>query len=80
LIWAKFSVDLGKTALVVIDVQKGIVAMDRKLEPYTADQVVANVSKLVRVSMKNSKQEKSPVNQKKNLESLFLYVSRRLLE
>jgi len=34
--------------LVVIDIQKGILAIDRKLEPYTANQVVANVSKLVR--------------------------------
>jgi nicotinamidase-related amidase len=41
-------VDLGKTALIVIDVQKGIVALDRKLEPNTAGQVVANVSKLVK--------------------------------
>ena len=39
--------DSNKTALVVIDVQKGIVALDRKLEPNTASQVVANVSKLV---------------------------------
>jgi len=39
--------DLNKTALVVIDVQKGIAALDRKLEPNTASQVVANVSKLV---------------------------------
>jgi nicotinamidase-related amidase len=44
---AEFKVDLNKTALVVIDLQKGIAAMHRKLEPYTADQVVANVSKLV---------------------------------
>jgi len=40
-------VDSNKTALVVIDVQKGIIALDRKLEPNTASQVVANVSKLV---------------------------------
>ena len=39
--------DSNKTALVVIDVQKGIVALDRKLEPNTVSQVVANVSKLV---------------------------------
>jgi len=39
--------DLNKTALVVIDVQKGIFALDRKLEPNPASQVVANVSKLV---------------------------------
>jgi nicotinamidase-related amidase len=41
------NIDLGKTALVVIDVQKGIFALDRKLEPNTASQVIANVSKLV---------------------------------
>jgi nicotinamidase-related amidase len=45
---AGFKVDLNKTALVVIDLQKGIASMHRKLEPYTANQVVANVSKLVR--------------------------------
>ncbi len=39
--------DSNKTALVVIDVQKGIFALDRKLEPNTVSQVVANVSKLV---------------------------------
>ena len=40
-------IDSNKTALVVIDVQKGIFALDRKLEPNTASQVIANVSKLV---------------------------------
>jgi len=44
----EFKLDLNKTALVVIDIQKGIVAMGRKLEPYAANQVVANVSKLVK--------------------------------
>jgi nicotinamidase-related amidase len=44
---AEFKLDLKKAALVVIDIQKGVVAMDRKLEPYTANQLVANVSKLV---------------------------------
>jgi nicotinamidase-related amidase len=39
--------DRNKTALVVIDVQKGIVAMDRKLEPNSASTIVANVSKLL---------------------------------
>jgi nicotinamidase-related amidase len=38
---------LGKAGLVVIDVQKGIVALDRKLEPNSPAEVVANVSKLV---------------------------------
>jgi nicotinamidase-related amidase len=37
----------NKTALVVIDVQKGIVAPDRKLEPNSGSQVIANASKLV---------------------------------
>ena len=38
---------LIKSGLVVIDVQKGIVLMDRKLEPNTASTIVSNVSKLV---------------------------------
>lgn len=38
---------LDKSALVVIDVQKGIAALDRKLEPNSASEVIANVSKLV---------------------------------
>ena len=40
-------IDSSKTALVVIDVQKGIFGFDRKLEPNTVSQVVSNVSKLV---------------------------------
>ena len=44
----ELKLDLRKAAFVVIDIQKGILAIDRKLEPYTAKQVVANVSKLVR--------------------------------
>lgn len=39
--------DPEKTALVVIDIQKGIVSMPRKLEPYTSEQVIENVSNLV---------------------------------
>jgi len=42
-----FGLDLSKAALVVVDVQKGIFALGRKLEPNTLDHVVANVSKLV---------------------------------
>jgi nicotinamidase-related amidase len=34
--------------LVVIDVQKGIVAKDRKLEPFPVSQIVANVARLVK--------------------------------
>ena len=33
-----------KTALVVIDIQKGIASMPRKLEPYGYEQVIGNVS------------------------------------
>ena len=44
----ELKLDLKKAALVVIDIQKGIIAMDRTLEPYTGSQVVVNVSKLVR--------------------------------
>ena len=40
-------IDSSKTALVVIDVQRGIFTLDRKLEPNTVSQVVSNVSKLV---------------------------------
>lgn len=43
-----FKVNLNKTALVVIDMQKGIAALNRKLEPNTVSQVIANVSKLVK--------------------------------
>ena len=40
-------IDLGKTALVVIDLQKGITGLARKLEPNTASEVIANASRLV---------------------------------
>jgi len=39
--------DLSKAALVVIDIQKGIVAWERKLAPNSASAVIGNVSKLV---------------------------------
>ncbi len=39
--------DLNKTALVVIDLQRGIVGSERKLEPYSVKEVVANAAKLV---------------------------------
>lgn len=38
---------LDKSALVVIDIQKGIFALDRKLEPNNSATVIANVSRLV---------------------------------
>jgi nicotinamidase-related amidase len=38
---------LSKSALVVIDVQKGIVSPERQLEPNNSSQIIANVSKLV---------------------------------
>lgn len=45
---ADSKLNLKKAALVVIDIQKGIVAMDRKLEPYSANQIVTNVANLVK--------------------------------
>jgi len=39
--------DPKKTALVVIDMQKGIASMPRKLEPHSSEQVVGNVARLV---------------------------------
>ena len=39
-------IDASKTALVIIDLQKGIASMDRKLEPYSASDVVANAAKI----------------------------------
>ena len=47
IVMVDLKIDSNKTALVVIDVQKGIFALDRKLEPNTVSQVIANVSKLV---------------------------------
>lgn len=41
-------IDIKKTALVVIDIQKGIVSKDRRLEPYSVNQIVTNVSHLVK--------------------------------
>ncbi len=43
---AEIKIDLKKTALVVIDIQKGIASMSRKLEPYSTEQVIGNVVKL----------------------------------
>ena len=40
-------VDVSRAALVVIDIQKGILDLDRKLEPNSASQVIANTAKLV---------------------------------
>ncbi len=37
-----------KTALVVIDMQKSIARMDRKLEPYALEEIVGNVSRLAK--------------------------------
>ena len=45
------NIDKTKTALVVIDLQKGIVGMPA--EPYDADAVVSNASKLAKAFRKN---------------------------
>ncbi|MFB5676609.1 hydrolase [Paenibacillus terreus] len=39
-------IEIGKTALVVIDLQQGIVDFGRQGAPYTSDQVIQNASKL----------------------------------
>ncbi len=39
-------IEKGATALVVIDLQKGIASMGRQLAPYSADEVVKNAAKL----------------------------------
>lgn len=40
------NIDSKKTALVVIDMQKGIAAMQRPFEPYSSKQVIDNIVKL----------------------------------
>ena len=45
-------VDKSKTALVVIDLQKGITAMPSR--PYTAQEVIANATELVNAFRKNN--------------------------
>lgn len=42
----ELKIDKSKTALVVIDLQKGIAAMNRPLFPYTAAQLIGNSAKL----------------------------------
>ncbi len=46
-------VDKKSTALVVIDLQKGIASMGRGLVPYDADTVIKNASKLAEAFRKN---------------------------
>lgn len=43
------SIEAERTALVVIDLQNGIVNMDRKLSPHTSLEVIQNASRLVDV-------------------------------
>jgi nicotinamidase-related amidase len=45
-------IDKSKTALVVIDLQKGITAMPSR--PYTAQEVIANAAELVNAFRKNN--------------------------
>ena len=46
------AIDKSKTALVVIDLQKGVTAMPSR--PYTAQEVISNASKLVNAFRKNN--------------------------
>ena len=43
----KVKLDPKKSAIIVIDMQKGIATMERNLEPYSAHEVIVNVAKLV---------------------------------
>ena len=47
-------IDHDKTALVVIDLQKGIAAMDRHLAPHSAQEVIKNASMLADVCRGNN--------------------------
>ena len=42
----ELKIDSKKTALVVIDLQKGIASMGRQLAPHSADEVIGNAAKL----------------------------------
>ncbi|WP_018753939.1 hydrolase [Paenibacillus sanguinis] len=42
-------IEIGKTALVVIDLQQGIASSGRQVAPYTSGQVIQNASKLANV-------------------------------
>jgi len=46
-------IDKKITALVVIDLQKGIASMDRQLAPYSAKDVISNAAKLADAFRKN---------------------------
>lgn len=46
-------IDKHATALVVIDLQKGIASMDRKLAPYSAGEVIQNAARLAEAFRKN---------------------------
>ena len=47
-------IDKRSTALVVIDLQKGIAAMDRKFAPYSADTVIQNAARMAEAFRKNN--------------------------
>jgi len=49
---SELTIDKKKTAVVVIDLQKGIVAMPVK--PYSANEVISNASKIVESCRKNN--------------------------
>jgi nicotinamidase-related amidase len=50
---AELIIDRGRTALVVIDLQKGI-AMDPALKPHAAQEVISNTAKLLRAFREHS--------------------------
>ncbi len=50
---AELEIDRQTTALVVIDLQKGIASMGRQLAPYGADTVIQNAAKLAEAFRRN---------------------------
>ena len=48
----EFNIDKTKTAIVVIDLQKGIAS--RETQPYSAKEVIENTAKLLKAFRKNN--------------------------
>ncbi len=50
---AELDIDKTNTALVIIDLQKGIASMGRQLAPYSAKEVIENAAKIAEAFRKN---------------------------
>ncbi len=51
---ASLEIDKSTTALVIIDLQKGVASMDRALAPHSASSVIANAARLAESFRKNN--------------------------